>query len=170
MGPKGKGKGRGMVVRGRYAHRWMGRPSSLKEVGVLRYGMTSHDMARYGTVMAFCCRRHHGFIFVLLYVCTYMYLSSIHTHTIFGYIYINFYILPRVPSRVNALPRKNKNTQAIELAILHPAVQRFAGGQWPAQHDGETGEVAARERTTLAAVSTNNKQQPGKQQRRRKGV
>ena len=83
----------------------MGRPSS-KEVGVLRYGMTSHDMARYGTVMAFCCRRHHGFIFVLLYV--HMYLSSIHTHTIFGYIYINFYILPRVPSRVNALPRKKQ--------------------------------------------------------------
>ena len=97
-----------MVVRGRYAHRWMGRPSSLKEVGVLRYGMTSHDMARYGTVMAFCCRRHHGFIFVLLYVCTYMYLSSIHTHTIFGYIYINVYIHPRIPSRVNALIRKKQ--------------------------------------------------------------
>lgn len=93
-----------------------------------------------------------SYLIYCMYICIY----HLYTHTIFGYIYIYKLLYPPASSQSRERPppkKKYKNTQAIELAILHPAVQRLAGGQWPAQHDGETGEVAARERTTLDAVS-----------------
>ena len=89
----------------------------------------------------------------------YIYVSIIYTHThdLWIYIYKLLYPPASSQSRERPHPKKTKTRkQAIELAILHPAVQRFAGGEWPAQHDGETGEVAARERTTLDSVPTNN--------------